>query len=89
MELLQQAFAPLAVLVLLGGALWFVKTRQGPRFGKISIGKGAARRMQVVERVALTPHHMLCLVRIGERLVMIGTAPSNCQLMQTIEDSRE
>jgi flagellar biogenesis protein FliO len=83
MELFQQGLALAAVFGLLGAALWFVKTRQSP-----NLRVRGERRMQVVERVALTPQHTLCLVKVGERLVMIGTAPSSCQLIETIEDSR-
>jgi flagellar biogenesis protein FliO len=81
MEFLQQALALLAVFGLLGAALWFVKNRQSPQ-----LGKRGELRMQVIERVSLTPQHTLCLVRIGGRLVMIGTAPSSCQLIETVED---
>jgi flagellar biogenesis protein FliO len=81
MELLQQGLALLAVFGMLGAALWFVKTRQSP-----NLRLRGERRMQVIERVSLTPQHTLCLVKIGERLVMIGTAPSSCQLIETLED---
>jgi hypothetical protein len=35
----------------------------------------------VIERVSLGPHHALHLVRAGDRLVLIATAPSACQLL--------
>ncbi len=82
MELLQQGLALVLVFALLGTALWFVKTRQSPNLRL----RGGERKMQVIERVSLTPQHTLCLVKVGERLVMIGTAPSSCQLIQTVED---
>ena len=81
MEYLQQGLALLVVFGLLGTALWFVRTRQGP-----NLRIRGERKMQVIERVSLTPQHTLCLVKVGERLVMIGTAPSSCQLIQTVED---
>jgi flagellar biogenesis protein FliO len=82
MELIQQALALVAVFGLLGAAIWALKTRRHP-----VLRTRGERRMQVVERVALSPNHTLCLVKVGERLVMIGCAPSSCQLMETIEDS--
>jgi flagellar biogenesis protein FliO len=82
MELLQQGLALVLVFALLGTALWFVKARQGPSLRL----RGGDRKMQVIERVSLTPQHTLCLVKVGERLIMIGTAPSSCQLIQTVED---
>jgi len=81
MEYLQQGLALLVVFGLLGTALWFVRARQGP-----NLRIRGERKMQVIERVSLTPQHTLCLVKVGERLVMIGTAPSSCQLIQTVED---
>jgi flagellar biosynthetic protein FliO len=72
---MEQLVAVIFVFALLGGALWFVKKR--PRLA----GGGGARRMQVVERVALTPHHSLCLVKVDGRTLMIGTAPTSCQLL--------
>ena len=79
MEFLQQGLALLAVFGLLGTAIWFLKARQNPNLR-------GARRMQIVERIALTPQHTLCLVKVGDRLMMIGTAPSNCQLIESIPD---
>jgi flagellar biogenesis protein FliO len=81
MEFLQQGLALVLVFGLLGTALWFVKTRQNP-----NLRVRGERRIQVLERVALTPQHTLCLVKVDDRLVMIGTAPSSCQVIQTVED---
>jgi flagellar biosynthetic protein FliO len=80
-DLLQQGSALVLVFAILGGALWLLKNRRIP-----SIRVRGERRMQVIERVALTPNHTLCLVKVGERLVMIGTAPSSCQLIETVEE---
>jgi flagellar biogenesis protein FliO len=81
MEVWQQMSAMALVFALLGGALWLLRNRRIPR-----LGVRGERRMEVIERVSLTPQHTLCLVRIGGRLVMIGTAPSSCQLIEKIEE---
>jgi len=81
MEIVQQGLALIAVFGLLGTALWFVKTRQSP-----NLRLRGERRMQVVERTMLTPQHTLCLVKVDNRLIMIGTAPSSCQLILTVEE---
>jgi flagellar biogenesis protein FliO len=81
MEYFQQGLALVVVFGLLGTALWFVKTRQNP-----NLRVRGERRVQVLERVALTPQHTLCLVKVDDRLIMIGTAPSSCQVIQTMED---
>jgi flagellar biogenesis protein FliO len=81
MEFFQQGVALVVVFGLLGTALWFVKRRQNP-----SLRVRGERRMQVLERVALTSQHTLCLVKVDGRLIVIGTAPSSCQAIQTVED---
>src|SRR5207248_559284 len=62
-----------AVLALLGGALWFLR-RKG-------IVRGGGRQLAILERLTLTPQHTLCLVRVGEETLLIGTAPSTLQVL--------
>jgi flagellar biosynthetic protein FliO len=81
MDVVQQGLALVVVFGILGGAVWLLRSRQLP-----SIRMRGERRMQVVERVSLTPNHTLCLVKVGGRLMMIGTAPSSCHLIETVED---
>ena len=81
MEVWQQTSALIFVFALLGGALWLTKNKRLPGLGVRSV-----RRMEVIERVSLTPQHTLCLVRIGGRLMMIGTAPSSCHLIEKMEE---
>ncbi|MDQ6663603.1 MAG: flagellar biosynthetic protein FliO [Acidobacteriota bacterium] len=72
MEILQQIMAAGAVLAILGGAVWLLRNK---RTGS----KGS--KMAVLERLSLTPQHTLCLVRVGEETVLIGTSPSMCQVL--------
>ena len=74
MDLIQPLAAILFVAALLGGVLLLLKRRGGG-------STGLARRLEVIERVSLGPHHALHLVRAGDRLVLIATAPSSCQLL--------
>jgi flagellar biogenesis protein FliO len=39
--------------------------------------------MEVLERVSLGPQHSLHLVRVSDRILLIGTAPSACTLLDT------
>jgi flagellar biogenesis protein FliO len=81
MQLTEQIGMVLLVFALLGGLLWFSKKRGlasfplGPRRG------GNTRRLEVLERVPLTPQHALHLVRVADRTVLIATAPSSCTLL--------
>jgi flagellar biosynthetic protein FliO len=74
MDLVQPLAAIFFVAALLGGVLFLLKKRGG-------VSSSRSRRLEVIERVSLGPHHALHLVRAGDRLVLIATAPSACQLL--------
>jgi flagellar protein FliO/FliZ len=86
MQLTEQLGMVLVVFALLGGLLWFVKRRGLAAFPMASFPKnfgrsGSARRLEVLERIPLTPQHALHLVRVSDRTVLIATAPSACTLL--------
>ncbi len=82
--MLQQISAVFLVLGLLLAALWLLR-RQGLaslNFTPVKRRAGrnnSARILQVCERLALTPHHSLHLVSIGNKLVLFATSPTGCQ----------
>lgn len=81
MELAEQITMVLAVFALLGALLWFLKRRG---FASLSVGSrrgGRERRVEVLERVPLTPQHALHLVRVCGKVLLIGTAPTGCTLL--------
>lgn len=78
MALTQQLMMVLAVFALLGGLLWLMRRRGGLAFSPRRTG---ARQVEVLERVPLTPQHSLHLVRVAGKVVLIGTAPSACTLL--------
>jgi flagellar biogenesis protein FliO len=73
MDLIQPLAAIIFVAAILGGVLFLLKKRGGAPTGP--------RRLEVVDRVSLGPHHALHLVRAGDRMVLIATAPSSCQVL--------
>jgi flagellar biogenesis protein FliO len=82
MEGLQQILGVLFVLALLGGTLWWLRSRGLAQFGlKGPGGSGRQRSMKVVERLALTPQHSLHLVDVAGRTVLIATSPSGCAIL--------
>src|SRR5208337_1620073 len=87
MQLTEQIGMVLLVFALMGGLLWLAKRRGMASFPIASfpkgLGRGAnGRRLEVLERVPLTPQHALHLVRVAERTVLIATAPSSCTLLE-------
>ncbi len=80
MDILQQITMVGAVLAMLGGALWFLR-RRGKWDGFRVRGD---RKLAVIERLTLTPQHTICLVRVGDRTMLIGTSPSLCQVLDGV-----
>jgi len=85
-DILPPMLAVVLVLGLLGGALYFLRSRgiasfQTPPspFGR----QGSARQMKVVERIPLGGQHALHLVRVGDRLMLIATGPGSCQIVDS------
>jgi len=86
MELTEQITMVLVVFALLGGMLWLLKKRgmAGLPLGSLGMGRrrgGSDKRMEVLERVPLTPQHAIHLVRVSGKVVLIGTAPSSCTIL--------
>jgi len=81
MDGLGQMLAVVLVLALLGGALWWLKTRGVVQTTGLHGRRG--RRLQVVERLPLGPHHALHLVRLSGKAMLIASSPSGCTLLET------
>lgn len=82
--MLQQFLAVFLVLALLAAALWLLR-RKG--LAKVNVGfprrASTTRRLEVVDRIALTAQHSLHLVRVEDRLILIGVSPSGCTQIET------
>lgn len=81
MDIFREMTAASAVLALLGLALWTLK-RRGLALPR-ALRRGAGRKLECVERVALGPHHALHLVRAGERGLLLSSSPSGCALIES------
>lgn len=84
--MLQPILAVILVLSLLGGALWFLRKRGMASFQNAALPFGrhtANRQLKVIERVSLGAQHALHLVRVGDRFVLVATAPGSCQMMES------
>jgi flagellar biogenesis protein FliO len=87
--MLQQSLAVFLVLALLLAALLLLR-RQGSATSALASGSkgfGARkreRRLQLVERLALTPQHSLHLVSIGDQTVLFATSPTGCERVDPV-----
>jgi flagellar biosynthetic protein FliO len=82
MESIQQALAVFTVLAMLGGALWLLR-RKGLAQFNLRSGSGGGRKMQSIERLALTPQHSLHLVQVAGRVLLVGVSPTGCSLLES------
>lgn len=83
-EIIQPVAAVILVLSLLGSLLYVLRKRGIASFSSLPSIGGSARQMKVVERVPLGAQHALHLVRVGERVILVATAPGSCQILETI-----
>jgi flagellar biogenesis protein FliO len=81
MEAIQQTLVVVFVLGLLGATLYWLRGQGIARFGGKSAVRGSARRMQSIERMALSPQHSLHLVNVGGRVLLIAVSPGGCSLL--------
>jgi flagellar biogenesis protein FliO len=79
-EILQPIAAMVFVFALLGGALWWLRSRNMVAFGPARQGTS---KMQVIDRVRLTPQHSIHILRTGKRELTIAVHPSGCTLLDT------
>lgn len=82
METLQPVLAVFLVLALLGGSLYWLRTKGMAQFAAGGTGKNSKRRMRLVERLALTPQHSLHLVKVGGRTLLIAVSPGACSVLE-------
>jgi len=87
MEMFQQLVVVASVLGLLCGGLWLLR-RKGWASGVVRRGtRGDGPRLEVIDRLALTPNHSLHLVRLADRTLLIGLSPSGCNLLESAAGS--
>jgi flagellar biosynthetic protein FliO len=89
LETFSQSIAAFLVLVLLVAFLWAMR-RRGLASFNFALTKSMAKQkaMQVVERLPLTAHHSLHLVRVEDRVILIGVSPSTCTQIDAFPASK-
>lgn len=85
MEVFQQFLVVLTVLGLLFGALWAMKRKGWARTGLRRKRDADTPRLEVIDRLPLTQHHSLHLVRLADRTLLIGLSPNGCNLLESAQ----
>ena len=81
MEAIQQALVVVFVLGLLGGTLYWLRSKGLARFAVKGMGRSNHRRMQSIERLPLTQQHSLHLVSVSGRILLIAVSPGGCSVL--------
>jgi flagellar biosynthetic protein FliO len=84
MELLRQMLALGLVFGLLGLAVWLLRRKGLVRLEGTARARKAPRRLAALERLPLSPQHALHLVRVADRVLLIGVHSSGCTLLQSL-----
>lgn len=78
-----RALVSIALVVGLAVALrWWASRVRLPRGA--GRRRGAPRRLEALDRLALTAQHTLHLVRVGDRALLIGVHPAGCSLLESL-----
>ena len=81
MEPLRQIFAVLLVLGLLGGTLYWLRSKGAARLTVKGFGRSNNRQMRSVEQLRLTPQHSLHLVHVGDKVLLVALSPGGCSVL--------
>jgi flagellar biosynthetic protein FliO len=77
-EQMMSVFGVLAILI----ATAFLLSKRGSVRFNFKGGGSRMKKLEVVERLPLTPQHSLHLVRLADRLLLLGVSPAGCSLIQ-------
>lgn len=82
MEILQQLLAVGLVLGALFALVWVMKRKGWARSG-LRNSRDAHSQLEVIERLALTPQHSVHLIRLADRILLVGLSPGGCNVLDT------
>ncbi len=82
MELGAQIGAAAGVILLLAAFLWGLHRKGWARFSSGCRRPSSGRRLELVERLALAPQHSLHLVRVEDRLLLVGQSASGLSMLE-------
>jgi flagellar biosynthetic protein FliO len=82
MEMLQQLLAVALVLGALCTLVWALK-RKGWAAGGLSKTRETQTQLEVIGRLALTQQHSVHLIRLADRVLLVGLSPSGCNVLES------
>jgi flagellar biosynthetic protein FliO len=83
MDVVRQVLGVVLVFASLGGTLWLLR-RSGTARWRMPGRRRAAGGLELIERLALSPHHAVHLVRLGDRALVVASHASGCTLLESL-----
>jgi len=78
-----QLLAILMVLAILCGGIWALRRKGWVQTNfRRPASKTGAVRLEVLDRLALTPQHSVHLIRMADRVLLVGLSPGGCNLLE-------
>ena len=81
MEVLRELLAVALVFALLGVSLWLLRGKGAHPWKRARGARKEARRLESLDRLALSAQHVLHLVRATDRVLLLVTHASGCTLL--------
>jgi flagellar biosynthetic protein FliO len=82
MEMFQQLAIVAVILAVLCGGMWILKRKGWAQTTMRRSRADGQPRLEVIDRLTLTPHHSLHLVRLADRTLLVGISPNGCNLLE-------
>ena len=82
MEMFQQLLAVALVLGALCALVWVMK-RKGWARVRVRGSRDSQTQLEVIDRLVLTPNHSVHLIRLADRILLVGLSPNGCNLLET------
>lgn len=86
MEVFQQLWVVIVILGILCGAVWLMKRKGWIQTALRRSPENGQPRLEVIDRLQLTPQHSLHLVRWAHGTLLIGVSPNGCNLLEGGQD---
>ena len=83
MELIRQTLGIAVVFTALAGLRWWSRRRGLATFRPFDRMRQKPRQLEAVERLSLTPHHALHVVRFQGRELLIASHATGCVLLKS------
>jgi flagellar biogenesis protein FliO len=90
LDILPQLLAVLAVFVLLGLTLWWLRRRgvvQAGSFVPLRFSglrnRTQPKMLQRIDALQLSPTHSLSLIKMADRAILVGTSPAGFYLVES------